>query len=224
MAAEEAQQYTLEWDAKPLGFSIVMDTTGRNAYVSSIQKQENLKKGLKLAAQIVKINNQNAKGLKHAAILDLIKGATLPMRLTFQPRSFASNNTSTESAEEELPKFLLFGGAGEDNNRVNGLFCLVAGEVHNDRSMWQRRDTEDDPVILWFWPKKVSKLPEDLWMIGRRTEIDKQGAYACCKSSATNPLNAHKEPWKVFDKTKNKFVNCELHIAAKVTGEETMMN
>jgi hypothetical protein len=90
--------YTIEWKAKPLGFSIVMDTTGKNAYVSSIQKEDNIKKGLKLAAQIVEINGQQAKNIKHQAILEMIKGATLPMNLKFQPRSFANE---TEKKEEK---------------------------------------------------------------------------------------------------------------------------
>lgn len=225
--SEESQQYTIKWEAKPLGFSIVMDTTGRNAYVSSIQKQENLKKGLKLAAQIVKINDENAKGLKHAQILSLIKNAQLPMRLTFQPRSFASNNTSeaSTSATEELPKGLLFGGAPEGNERVNGLFLLVKNELFNGRAMWQRKDDEEDPILLWYWPTAESTLKHDLWMIGRKSRRNSQGAYACVPSSVENPLHIDgAAKWSVYEKAIGKFKECKLHIAADVDAAEESLN
>merc|ERR1719273_1599648 len=89
--------YAITWESKPLGFSIVMDTTGRNAYVSSIQKQDNLEKGLKLAAQIIKINGENVKQMKHGDILDRIRNARIPMELTFQPRSFANEPQGNRS-------------------------------------------------------------------------------------------------------------------------------
>merc|ERR1719244_2239399 len=88
--------YEIEWAGKPLGFSIVMDTTGKNAYVSSIQKEMNVQRGLKLAAQIIKVGDKNAQGVKHNDILDMIRRAKAPISLTFQPRSFANNPESSK--------------------------------------------------------------------------------------------------------------------------------
>jgi len=226
MAADENNdQYAITWDSKPLGFSIVMDTTGRNAYVSSIQKQDNLKKGLKLAAQIIKINGENVKQHKHGVILDKIKRADIPMTLTFQPRSFANANSGDNSASEETsndkPIALLFGGAPDSaRNRVDGMFLLCKNEETNGKPMWQRKDDEDDPIVLWYWPqeggdKGPSGMGENLWMISRASQLNTQKAYACCPSSVTNPLNITQK-WKVWKQTAQEFVECSLQIADKV--------
>lgn len=215
MAAEDNGEYAITWDTKPLGFSIVMDTTGRNAYVSSIQKQSNLEKGLKLAAQIIKINGDNVKQMKHGEILEKIRSAELPMTLTFQPRSFANEPSTTR--RNEMPEGLLFSNAPEGaRNRVDGIFERVTQPAelanYNSRNVWQRKDEEEDPILLWYWPKGVSNLPKDLWMISRHSQIGKQGAYACCESSEENPLNI-RMPWKIYNKTTRVFDECTLEIA-----------
>jgi len=220
MAAEDSNgEYEITWSAKPLGFSIVMDTTGRNAYVSSIQKQENLQKGLKLAAQIIKINGDDVKQAKHGEILQKIREATLPMTLTFQPRSFANEPSSerkTASRDDAPPPGLLFDGAPTwVENRVNGMFELVLenGEPkkYNDKHIWQRRDQEETPIVLWFWPADQNEFGKDLWMIGRENQMGQQGAYACCETSLANPLNIRKK-WNVFNKTSRAFEPCEIEI------------
>jgi len=222
MAAQPDEQYSITWENKPLGFSIVMDTTGRNAYVSSIQKQDNLSKGLKLAAQIIQINGDNVKQQKHGEILDKIRQAVLPMTLTFQPRSFANANSDQTQAEDETPKGLLFGGAPRSaSHRVDGLFLLIKNQEVNKRAFWQRKDEEEDPILLWYWPLEggdsgASGMQEDLWMISRKSQLQTQNAYACCPSNVTNPLNINK-PWKVWNQAKGEFIECNLTIADKVT-------
>jgi len=227
MAAAETDQYSITWDSKPLGFSIVMDTTGRNAYVSSIQKQDNLKKGLKLAAQIIKINGANVKQKKHGDILEKIKKAQLPMTLTFQPRSFANANSGDNNASEETandkPIALLFGGAPDSaRNRVDGMFLLVKNREVNGKPMWQRKDAESDPIVLWWWPLEggeqgPSGMQENLWMISRASQLHTQNAYACCPSDVDNPLRIA-VPWKVWNKNKDGgcFETCNLSIADQV--------
>lgn len=226
MALRADNTYEIIWDTKPLGFSIVMDTTGRNAYVSSIQKKENLQKGLKLAAQIIAINGTNVKGMKHQKILENIKGASLPMTLVFQPRSFA---TEPRREEEEVPQGppegLLFGGAPDSaKNRVDGVFELTDLEV-NERSVWQRKDDQDDPILLWWWPAKDLNegLDENLWMISRKSQLNTQNAYACCPADVEFPNLSAGVPWKVWNMDRGQFVECELSIAAEVnTAEEAL--
>jgi len=227
--AVSSEEYEITWQAKPLGFSIVMDTTGRNAYVSSIQKQGNLSKGLKLAAQIIKINGNDAKQKKHGEILDLIKNATLPMTLTFQPRSFATGAGENEEREEnKIPLSMLIADAPESaRNRVDGLFKLCKDGC-NGRHMWQRHDNETDAIILWYWPKEggeegPSKMDNDLWMISRKSQLQTQNAYACCPSTEENPLNI-KTKWKVWSKKKSKFVECSLSIVHKEMDAKTVSN
>jgi len=226
MAADGNEQYSITWETKPLGFSIVMDTTGRNAYVSSIQKQDNLKKGLKLAAQIIKINGDNVKQKKHGEILDAIKKARLPMTLTFQPRSFANassqgNDDSPSASANDTPIALLFGGAPDSaRNRVDGMFLLIKNKTVNGKACWQRKDDESDPIILWYWPLTGgeagdSGMQENLWMISRASQLQTQNAYACCPTDVDNPLLINC-PWKVWNKTKNSFESCDLTIADQV--------
>lgn len=227
MAAAEDNpngEYEIEWTSKPLGFSIVMDTTGRNAYVSSIQKQENLTKGLKLAAQIIRINGVDAKQKKHGAILDLIKGATLPMTLTFQPRSFATG-AGEKKEDNSLPVSMLLAGAPPAaQNRVDGIFTMVKNKMVNGRNIWQRKDNEDDPIILWYWPltggeKGPSNMAENLWMISRKSQMNTQNAYACCPTNKPNPINI-KAIWKVYNKTSGDFDECELKIMDSVNADQ----
>lgn len=218
MAASE--EYEITWESKPLGFSIVMDTTGRNAYVSSIQNQKNLERGLKLAAQIIAINGVDVKQQKHAKILDQIKKATLPMVLKFQPRSFATEPADQEPQEEVTEKGLLINGGPEvAQQRVNGIF-LRTTEITNGKPVWQRKDNESDPVLLWFWPASVNKLGCDLWMIGRQSQLGTDQAYACCNSGASEPV-AITGAWKIYDKEQGKYVSSNLQIAKEVSTQET---
>jgi len=216
MATEsENGEYSITWKTKPLGFSIVMDTTGRNAYVSSIQKQENLRRGLKLAAQIIRVNDDDAKQKKHGKILELIKNASLPMTLTFQPRSFATGaGENNEPKDNATPVNLLIGNAPQSAKyRVDGIFILCKSKT-NDRHMWQRDDEEEDPIILWFWPTEISGLEQPLWMIGRKSKINKQSAYACCPSDKENPLDITKK-WKVWVQERQTFEECSLSLLDK---------
>lgn len=223
LTAEERKKgiYSLTWPKKPLGFSIVMDTTGKNAYVSSIQNTSNVQKGLKLAAQIVEINGKDQKNRKHSDILNSIKSANLPITLKFQPRSFANDPDAAaeDKALDNIPKVLTFKGAPESNaHRVNGYFELITTKI-NDRHVWQRKDELEDPILVWWWPKAKNGLGEDLWMIGRKSYVNKQGAYACVVSSEKLPTDIHKT-WKAWDPTadnkktggKGDFVDAEIVI------------
>jgi len=199
MADSGDGSYTLSWDSKPLGFSIVMDTTGKNAYVSSIQKVSNCEMGLRLAAQIIKVEDTNVVNMAHGDILNLIKNhpANKKIHLTFQPRSFANQKNEEKGIG---PQFLAFKGATRSQNRVNGKYELCTqemmpptlkldGQKYNNRPVWRRKSEEDigdDQIYCWFWPKedenniKATK-GKDVWMISRGSEIGKSdgGAYAC---------------------------------------------
>jgi len=188
--------YTIEWAKKPLGFSIVMDTTGNNAYVSSIQEKANVKKGLKLAAQIVEVNGKATVGKKHQEILQVIKSVTPPVKLRFQPRSFANAN-SDDKDKREIPQFMEITGAeGPSQNRINGKYRLVTDKNSkryqvSGKPVWQKVDKEglgDDLIYCWYLPKEKSKLPVTMWMISRDSQIDKDevGAYGCFKVEGEN--------------------------------------
>lgn len=211
--ADQRGVYEITWREKPLGFSIVMDTSGKNAYVSSIQRAPNVQKGLKLAAQIIKVNGVGVKDMMHSDILTKIKQAKLPMTLTFQPRSFA-NESDNEDKNKNVPRRLEFKNAPDDCNHVNGEFELLIKPI-NGRAAWQRKDDEKDPILLWFWPKidpeNAQLLKRDLWMIGRRSRLNNQDAYACLDSSAEVPT-AKDAVWKCYEKAKKSWKNTKLTI------------
>jgi len=192
--------YTIQWAKKPLGFSIVMDTTGNNAYVSSIQEKLNVKKGLKLAAQIVEVNGTATVGKKHQEILQIIKGVQPPVILRFQPRSFANAN-SDDKDKREIPQFMEITGAeGDKQDRVNGKYSLVTNKKDKryqvmGKPVWEKVDKEGlggDLIYCWYFPESKSKLPVNMWMITRGSEISKAeeskpvGAYACFKVTGNN--------------------------------------
>jgi len=225
-------EYVIEWKSKPLGFSIVMDTSGKNAYVSSIQQAENLKKGLKLAAQIIEINGVNVKDEKHSAILNRIKEASQPIRLKFQPRSFANDPSADEEvrkaakANANAPRLLKFRGAPQAAIHVNGDFSLCTKQI-NEMPAWQRNDEKKDPIVLWFWPKTqkeniARKIEKDLWMIGRASKLNKQDAYACFAAKRTdkdgNPVEDYTSPtrasvkWKIYIKDTGKWEESQIKI------------
>jgi len=235
--------YQITWKAKPLGFSIVMDTTGKNAYVSSIQKQENMANGLKLAAQIIFINDTDVRGMKHQKILQTIKGAGCPMTLAFQPRSFAhdvqeddKDEKKKEDAESEGVPTLLFGGAiGATSKRVNGVYKPL-GKQENGREMWVHQEAdsskdnlEENPIYLWWFPKSAKKntMKTSVWMISRKECLNTDQAYACCKVPEGDKYKDLKTPeklnlpWQVYHKESAAYVKTELSIAAKIKGEET---
>jgi len=191
--------YTITWSRKPLGFSIVMDTTGNNAYVSSIQEKRNVKKGLKLAAQIVEVNGNATVGKKHQEILQIIKGVVPPVVLRFQPRSFA--NANADGDKRDIPAFMEITGAeGEKQNRVNGKYQLVTDKNNKryqvfDKPVWLKVDKEGlggDLIYCWYYPAKSSGLPVSMWMITRDSEITKGingaavGAYGAFKVEGEN--------------------------------------
>jgi len=225
-------EYVIEWASKPLGFSIVMDTSGKNAYVSSIQQAENLKKGLKLAAQIIEINGVNVKDEKHATILNKIKEASQPIKLKFQPRSFANDPSGDDEvkkaakANKNAPRLLKFRGAPPAAKHVNGDFSLCTKQI-NEMPAWQRNDDKDDPIVLWFWPKTEKEniaqgIKKDLWMIGRASKLNKQDAYACFAARKQdkdgNELEDYTSPtrasvkWKIYMKDTMEWKESQIKI------------
>jgi len=213
--AKAGNNYELTWDSKPLGFSIVMDTSGKNAYVSSIQAPENIEKGLRLAAQIISIQGPKTKkeevsGWKHEKILQLIKSTAAPLTLGFKQRTFAN-----DKEKDPTPEVLKFEGApAERANRVDGYFEL-SDTKHNGRCTWIRKDDETDRIVVWYWPKDMAqkKIGGDrktgLWMISRESQKDSDKAYACVESDARFPTEIGKN-WQVWG-TKG-FVESEINI------------
>lgn len=223
VTANSGHEYSVTWEAKPLGFSIIMDTEGRNAYVSSIQQEENRNR-ITLASQIIAVQDRNSKpenvtGMKHQVILGKIIKAVPPITLTFR--------SMTTSKEDAAPESFRFSDAPDSiAHRVNGYFKKT-DEVFNDRCVWQRQsEDENEPeIIIWYWPKdqhkkvgKDGREIENLWVIQRREhKADMEYLYA---AGEDDPEGTKKYPtmitdeWKIF--AGGKFDACKL----KVTQEQ----
>jgi len=82
---ENLVEHTFE--AKPLGFSVVMDPQGKNAVVSSIQNEElESQYGLERLSRIVKVNDRWVEHKKHQDIIDYILDRKCPITFSFRKR------------------------------------------------------------------------------------------------------------------------------------------
>lgn len=76
--------YEITFNQRPLGFSVIMDTRGKNAIVSSVQDENNDKLGMKVASRIYEINGKRVDDLKHKDILKLMAAAPCPFYVVFK--------------------------------------------------------------------------------------------------------------------------------------------
>jgi len=219
--AESYTTYEVTWASKPLGFSIIMDTDGLNAYVSSIQNEANKKKGVRLASQIVKVNDDDVEGLKHQVILHKIIRATTPITLVFK---------SLQDKKDHAPAMFNLAGSPERvAHRCNGNFSLLADTKLNDREVWERLPSDSDnpeeqqTIWVWYWPSSEHKITgkNGLWVISRKEHVGKMNLYAAAeepKDSSYKYPTMVTEPWRIFD-GKN-FIDCPLKISQKEAGAE----
>lgn len=222
VVTKQAGTYQITWESKPLGFSIVMDTTGNNAYVSSIQNTRNVDNGLRLAAQIIAIGNNDVEDMKHDQILGMIKKATCPLTLTFRQRTFANSSDKKEKALE-IPDVLKFAKAPANiEHRVNGYFTLVdeGKELNCGRPIWEMISQPGDiPVRVWYWDedsansydKGKMNVEGGIWMITRAEHVNTDKAYACVQTTAKYPTDVT-TPWKVYDRPSGDFLDISLEI------------
>ena len=76
--------YEITFNERPLGFSVIMDTRGKNAIVSSIQDDTNEQLGMKLASRVYEINGKRVDDQKHKDILKLMAQQPTPFYVVFK--------------------------------------------------------------------------------------------------------------------------------------------
>jgi len=76
--------YEITFIARPLGFSVIMDTRGKNAIVSSIQDPNNTKTGMKMASRMYEVNGKRVDNLNHKEILDILTSCECPFYIVFK--------------------------------------------------------------------------------------------------------------------------------------------
>jgi len=81
---KEEGLYEITFNQRPLGFSVIMDTRGKNAIVSSVQDDTNQKLGMKVASRVYEINGKRVDDLKHKDILKLMAQQPTPFYVVFK--------------------------------------------------------------------------------------------------------------------------------------------
>jgi len=76
--------YEITFNQRPLGFSVIMDTRGKNAIVSSVQDESNEKLGMKVASRVYEINGKRVDDLKHKEILKILASQATPFYVVFK--------------------------------------------------------------------------------------------------------------------------------------------
>jgi len=79
-----AHEYTISFEGKPLGFTIVHDKEYNNAKVSKINVKSAAKKGLRIGSYVISVNDKYLFGMKHMEIIQSINNARFPIRLKFR--------------------------------------------------------------------------------------------------------------------------------------------
>jgi len=77
-------EYTITFQGKPLGFTVVPDNELKNARVSKVNLQNTAKKGLKIGSYVTSVNDTNLFGLQHNDIIETINKSRFPIRLKFR--------------------------------------------------------------------------------------------------------------------------------------------
>jgi len=77
-------EYTVSFERKPLGFTVVQDKESNNAKVSKINLKSAAQKGIKIGSYIVAVNDNRVFGMGHKSIIEIINKARFPIRLRFR--------------------------------------------------------------------------------------------------------------------------------------------
>eukprot|EP00484_Ammonia_sp_Unknown_P020755 CAMPEP_0197024632 /NCGR_PEP_ID=MMETSP1384-20130603/5142_1 /TAXON_ID=29189 /ORGANISM="Ammonia sp." /LENGTH=746 /DNA_ID=CAMNT_0042453047 /DNA_START=51 /DNA_END=2291 /DNA_ORIENTATION=- len=96
---KEEGLYEITFNQRPLGFSVIMDTRGKNAIVSSVQDETNEKLGMKVASRIYEINGKRVDDLKHKEILKLMAQQATPFYVVFKESKKKSSKFQKKQAK-----------------------------------------------------------------------------------------------------------------------------
>lgn len=120
--------YSITWSKLPLGFSLVQEKTGRNAFISSIDENKT-NKGLKLASQIIKVNERTVEDKPHSTIKLTIKFAELPLTIKFRERE---DLVKTNVRENKLLAIGLLGDTEQPDSVAIRMTDLNEPEAQSD--------------------------------------------------------------------------------------------
>jgi len=110
---------------------------------------------------------------------------------------FEEENVEEEEEEEEEDMVEVYGRRGLNDKRVNGMYVLHPSKTYLGRRVWKRIDMEQDPIVLWYWPRKK------VWMMTRLSNVGGEQAYAAVRDSSEHPGNITRN-WLVYDPIQKK--------------------
>jgi len=102
-----------------------------------------------------------------------------------------------EEEEEEQQMVEVYGRRGLNDRRVNGRYVPHPTKTFGGRQVWKRIDMEQDPIVLWYWPRKK------VWMMTRLSNVGGEQAYAAVRDSAEHPRDITRQ-WLVYDPIQKK--------------------
>jgi len=114
---KQERLYEITFNERPLGFSVIMDTRGKNAIVSSIQDENNLKLGMKVASRMYEVNGKRVDDLKHKDILKTISSQSTPFYVVF--REARRNLKALEKIEKDKQNAYKWQDEQEEENNNN---------------------------------------------------------------------------------------------------------
>jgi len=102
-----SEEYTIYFQSKPLGFTVVQDKLERNAKVSKINIKKATKDGVRIGSYIVAVNGLNVFGFKHVDIIGCINKSEFPIKLTFRhpPKLLALSKNKSNKNEKRNKLF-----------------------------------------------------------------------------------------------------------------------
>ncbi len=189
--------YEIQFNSRPLGFCVVKGNNGKNAIISTIEHDENLQKGMKIASYIYGINGIRVDNINYNKILSQISQQKTPFNIVFKStetdekpdrhyrQSFSSSMSSSEYQWDCSP-FL----------STNDLLCispsispLIGSDVYMTPSDYEYDDSELDTFQLTraftFGEKHIQKeLKKDKLIKKDTNEILLIG----CENSGKNTI------------------------------------
>jgi len=132
---KEEGLYEITFNQRPLGFSVIMDTRGKNAIVSSVQDETNGKLGMKIASRVYEINGKRVDDMKHKEILKLMAQQPTPFYVVF--KESRKKNSKLKKRQQRIEKGLQW--RAEDDDDIDEL----AGDSESSGSDSSGYDSDD---------------------------------------------------------------------------------
>jgi len=105
---------------------------------------------------------------------------------------------SLEIKEVSPIRICIYGRAGTNEHRINGVFVL-RDELLGGRYSFRQLSVDGEEIIMWYYKRKK------LWMISWKGHVETENAYAVCKGDVDLPYKLDGKMWYVWNSDSEKF-------------------